>query len=98
MCGHPKPRPRLLDKRQRMSQRLAAWRELSARIRERDNRRCRVCGGPGYEGHHIEMRSRGGKDVDSNVVLLCHACHREVHGHVLKLFGTATDLRWERVA
>mgnify|MGYP002682529072 CR=1 FL=1 len=47
--------------------------------------------------HHIVFRSQGGPNGDENVIMLCSACHlRLVHLGYLKVFGSATDLRFER--
>jgi 5-methylcytosine-specific restriction endonuclease McrA len=82
-----KPRPRLLDKRAVKATLAKQWWEVRRRVKERDGDRCRVCGKPGFEVHHIEFRSRGGKDDTKNLVLLCKRHHEDVHGHVLEIAG-----------
>jgi 5-methylcytosine-specific restriction endonuclease McrA len=96
----PKPRPRRLDKRVLKLALDRQWWEIRKRVKQRDNGQCRVCGKPGVEVHHIEFRSRGGKDVMSNLVLLCKTHHDDVHGHVLKISGDPGrkgGLKFERV-
>jgi 5-methylcytosine-specific restriction endonuclease McrA len=43
---------------------------------------CEVCGSQAVDIHHIQPRSRGGKDTVENLMALCRGCHHEVH------FGT----------
>lgn len=57
---------------------------MDARVRsnvvERDRLRCRGCGKPGEEVHHIIFRSHGGKDEEGNLVTICRNCHNQAHG------------------
>lgn len=47
---------------------------------------CHVCERrPGAAVHHRLYRSRGGDDVASNCVWVCHACHRAIHDDGLVL-------------
>jgi 5-methylcytosine-specific restriction endonuclease McrA len=46
-------------------------------VRLRDMGRCRRCGMAGTEQHH-RIRRRDGGHRRSNIVLLCHDCHRDV--------------------
>lgn len=46
---------------------------------KRDGGRCRFCGLPATEVHHILYRSGGGSDEDANLISLCGHCHREAH-------------------
>jgi hypothetical protein len=65
----------------RDSETLAGWRALKARVVERANGRCERCGtrrSP-IDPHHVTARSRGGADLDTNVIALCRwGCHRQV--------------------
>lgn len=49
----------------------------------RDNGTCRRCGlwtaNIGGQQHHRQLRSRGGDDRYSNLILLCASCHNDVH-------------------
>lgn len=47
----------------------------------RDSRRCRWCGTPTTELHHIVYRSQGGKDVVDNLIALCRPCHAKAHSN-----------------
>lgn len=49
------------------------------KIIERDDGRCQECGLKGEEIHHVLFKSRGGRGVYTNGLLLCHACHRRLH-------------------
>lgn len=56
------------------------WKEIRARVLERDNHTCKDCGGPANQVHHesyaIEVKS--GHD-DSKLVSLCRPCHKLRH-------------------
>ncbi|MCS7256101.1 MAG: HNH endonuclease signature motif containing protein [Thermomicrobium sp.] len=55
----------------------AEWR----RIRERvlvEEPRCRLCGAPATEVHHIVPLSSGGTHDRTNLMPLCARCHRRV--------------------
>jgi 5-methylcytosine-specific restriction endonuclease McrA len=88
-----KPRPSRLDARTAARKKAENWREASVLVKARDKGKCRLCGKSGTDCHHIEFRSRGGKDVPENLILVCRTCHSDIHGHVVKLAGTATALR-----
>jgi 5-methylcytosine-specific restriction endonuclease McrA len=51
--------------------------KVRRQINERDHYRCLRCGMAGTEQHH-RVRRRDGGHRRSNIVLLCHDCHREV--------------------
>jgi hypothetical protein len=87
-----KPKPSRLTAREASRAKEKNWREVSALVKARD-KRCRLCGKPGTDVHHIEFRSRGGKDVPENLILVCRFDHESLHGHVIRLAGTATNLR-----
>ncbi len=89
MIGFPKPKPRLLKKRQDKADKSSAWRKVRAIVLGRDGHVCRACGSKhGLEVHHVLMRSLGGKDDAGNLIALCRDCHQSVHGHVLIFHGT----------
>ena len=67
-----------------------AWRALKARVTKRDLKRCRVCGKGGADHHHILARSLGGRDTDSNVLLLCRVCHQHRHAGLIRIYGDAS--------
>lgn len=54
-----------------------------AMVLKRDNYTCQCCRGKHkdskLEVHHIVYRSNGGSDEESNLVTLCHTCHKDLH-------------------
>jgi RNA-directed DNA polymerase len=57
--------------------------------------KCRICGHPltleqGWHVHHLHWRSRGGRDLLDNLVLLHPNCHRQVHSEGLVVEKTAS--------
>jgi ATP-dependent DNA helicase RecQ len=57
-----------------------AYRQLRARVLQRDGWRCQGCGArTNLEIHHRQFRSRRGDDAEANLITLCHACHRSIH-------------------
>jgi hypothetical protein len=51
----------------------------AVRRKVRQDPSCRACGVQGSDGHHIVFRSKGGDDVEDNVVCLDHHCHMILH-------------------
>lgn len=55
-----------------------------AMVLNRDNYTCQCCRGKHkdskLEVHHIIFRSQGGSDEESNLITLCHTCHKDLHG------------------
>lgn len=47
---------------------------------------CEYCGSSfRLEAHHIKSRGAGGDDNRNNLIVLCHACHSNVHdGNILR--------------
>jgi 5-methylcytosine-specific restriction endonuclease McrA len=88
-----KPRPSRLDARTAARKKAENWREVSVLVKARDKGKCRLCGKRGTDLHHIEFRSRGGKDVPENLILVCRFDHESLHGHVIRLAGSASNLR-----
>lgn len=54
-----------------------------AMVLNRDSYACQYCKGKHkdkkLEVHHIVFRSQGGSDEESNLVTLCHTCHKALH-------------------
>lgn len=54
-----------------------------AMVLNRDNYTCQYCKGKHkdskLEVHHIVFRSQGGSDEESNLITLCHTCHKNLH-------------------
>lgn len=60
-----------------------------AMVLNRDGYTCQHCRGKHkdskLEVHHIIYRSNGGSDEESNLITLCHTCHKELHEGKIKL-------------
>lgn len=60
-----------------------------AMILNRDNYICQCCKGKHkdskLEVHHIVFRSQGGSDEESNLITLCHTCHKNLHSGKISL-------------
>lgn len=54
-----------------------------AYVLNRDNYTCQCCKGKHkdskLEVHHIIYRSQNGSDEESNLIALCHTCHKDLH-------------------
>jgi 5-methylcytosine-specific restriction endonuclease McrA len=85
-----KPRPNALDKQDRRVRRESEYKRNRQIALRRDQRRCRVCGKPAIETHHVVARSLGGSHEPSNLLSMCAADHKAIQTHVLKIEG-ATD-------
>jgi len=45
----------------------------------RDDYRCRLCGKPAHEAHHIIPRKDGGTHNLRNLISLCEKCHKDTY-------------------
>lgn len=61
--------------RRRKRLRGAKWMAIRRRVLRRDRGKCRKCGAPATEVHHVKPVAEGGSDAMRNLVALCHACH-----------------------
>ena len=58
------------------------YEDLRMRVLRRDGWRCQSCGTMlNLEVHHKQFRSRSGEDSEENLIVLCSACHKGMHGH-----------------
>ena len=68
-----------------------------AMVLNRDNYTCQCCKGKHkdskLEVHHIIFKSQGGSDEESNLITLCHTCHKNLHSGKInpKLKGKTKD-------
>ena len=97
----PRPKPRVVDQRERRAVRAQITKTVRAQVWRRDGGRCRACQRRrGTHVHHVRYRSCGGRWTTANDVLLCQACHQDVHARILLIWGTnadvAADLVFER--
>jgi HNH endonuclease len=56
-------------------------------VKEFFNNQCAECYRRACHVHHVMPRSRGGRNVFTNALLLCNDCHKEVHADNEKLKG-----------
>lgn len=57
------------------------YQKLRQEVLRRDGWRCQSCGRQSaLQVHHVKPRSDLGDDSDENLITLCAACHRLVHG------------------
>lgn len=60
-----------------------------AKVLYRDGYTCQCCKGKHkdnkLEVHHIVFRSQGGSDEETNLITLCHTCHKDLHAGKIKL-------------
>lgn len=55
--------------------------DVRKQIYIRDQGKCRQCGKPGEEIHHIRFRSHMGRGVYTNGLTVCHSCHAKIHNN-----------------
>jgi 5-methylcytosine-specific restriction endonuclease McrA len=91
MAPIPKPTPRVLSK---WHKRLEAERQLKqarAFVKARDGGKCRSCGKPGNQAHHLVYRSHGGKHDPKNLIWTCTKCHSRMHAKVILVSFDASN-------
>lgn len=76
--------------------------KLNLTVIERDDETCQnpFCrhGWPLDIPHHVKFKSRGGGDVEDNLITLCVHCHRMIHNSGrLKCSGVYPDVIFEEV-
>ena len=59
--------------------RSKTWEKKADRIRQIGGFRCADCGGRGWQVHH-KTYERLGREIDSDLILLCAKCHKRRHG------------------
>lgn len=64
-----------------------SWWDLVAQVRKRSGGWCEDHASRGFkvkgnEAHHIVPLSRGGRNVASNLLFICEACHNKRHNHL----------------
>ena len=71
----------ILPKTARLRLDPMSYESLRQQLLCRDGWRCQFCGTmSNLEVHHRELRSHSGADSEENLITLCGACHRRVHG------------------
>jgi hypothetical protein len=99
----PKPRPRILDKRDLQRQLDAHKRRVNAAVDARDQKRCRCCGRRGnpyaltalgkIHRAHIQDASLVGPYEPWNLISLCWICHAYLHAKRLWILDTDANQR-----
>jgi 5-methylcytosine-specific restriction endonuclease McrA len=85
----PKPKPGVIVRRERRQDLAQTIRAVWMAVWRRDGGRCRACHRRrGDHVHHLVYRSRGGRWTTANCLLLCRACHQDVHAQILCIRGT----------
>jgi hypothetical protein len=85
----PKPRrplPRIGRKGRKAERELRRARKI---VGKRSGGRCEVaqelwphdCDGLAVHFHHVQRRSQGGPNADTNLLHICDTVHREIHEH-----------------
>lgn len=98
---YAKPRPKLLDKRQKASQIGEIDRRQRSLCHQRSGMKCEVftelgrCGRRVSENHHliggIGRRNRGKSLLAAHRLDCCDRCHSDITGHVLVPVGTPEE-------
>lgn len=55
-----------------------AWKSIRASVLQRDNYRCRDCGGMAVLAHHLHYRNFK-HELLADLVSLCKSCHDDIH-------------------
>ena len=75
----------MFPKKKRIRLKGEALRKLFQSVAERDEYCCHDCGSHlNIEIHHVEFKSQGGNDEESNMITLCRVCHGQRHGIKIK--------------
>lgn len=86
MFGYnPIPKPNHSRKSPKRKDRGAISPSVYAKVMERDNSQCILCGlGTTLQIHHVKYRSESGDGSESNLVVLCIHCHNLAHSNKKK--------------
>lgn len=57
------------------------WKERRKEMMEEAGWVCNECGNKATQLHHLAYDNLGCEELDIDVIPLCTACHREVHGN-----------------
>ena len=55
------------------------WFAIRECVLARDGKRCRICGAPATEVHHIKPKQLHGSNHPRNLISVCTKCHDEIH-------------------
>jgi 5-methylcytosine-specific restriction endonuclease McrA len=79
LTWRPTPKPSHSRKAKKRGDRSKFSKMVRDEIKEKYNNQCAMCSKLAFHVHHVYPRSRGGRNVYTNGLLLCAACHRQVH-------------------
>lgn len=95
---HAKPRPAALERKDRRNDRKAQDEQENAKVKARSGGQCEVwigrferCARRGNQTHHMiggwGKRARGISILAEHKQYVCHQCHDDIGGHILKRIG-----------
>lgn len=76
---NPVPKPSHKRKAPKRGDRNKFSKYVRDQVKEHFENICQMCGGKGHHVHHTMPRSRGGRGIFSNGLLLCNDCHKLIH-------------------
>lgn len=76
---NPVPKPSHARIKPRRGERGKFSNKVRQAIWERDQGLCQQCFRKGEHIHHVMFKSRSGRGVFTNGIILCNKCHTEVH-------------------
>lgn len=79
MSFSPVPKPDHKRRKPKKGNRGKFSAETRKAVIERDEGLCRVCRAPAGEIHHVMFKSRSGRGVYTNGLLVCQTCHSAIH-------------------
>ena len=79
MEWHPVPKPSHNRRVKKRGDRSKFSKMVRDEIKKKYDNKCAMCFKQACHVHHVMPRSRGGRNVITNGLLLCNSCHKEVH-------------------
>ena len=76
---HPAPKTEYKRKVPKRGDRSKFSKFVRDQVKDHFNDTCQMCGGHGFHVHHVMPRSRSGRNVFTNGLLLCNGCHKKIH-------------------
>lgn len=88
---------------ERMGEKYKILDSQKARLIKRQNNKCAYCGQnfkpeDNLEKHHLELKSRGGKNTDDNMVLLHLHCHDQIHAYTQQEYDNWVQINKAEIA
>lgn len=76
---YPVPKPSHKRRVKKRGDRGKFLKMVRDELKERYNNQCQMCGKLAFHIHHVQPKSRGGRNVITNGLLLCNDDHKKVH-------------------